>query len=389
MNSTVSSQAANPTRLWPGPWYRKSPYFDATQRYGCKAYDIYNRTYLPAEYDDIEAEYEALTNRVTVWDVGAERQVEIAGPDAFEFANLLTPRDLTRCAVGQCKYVLICDQDGGIVNDPVLARLGENHFWLSVSSSDVLLWAKGVAVHAGLDVTLGEPDVWPMQVQGPKSKDVIGALFGSEVRDLKYYRFAETKLDDIPVIVTRTGWSGEVGYEIYLRDGRLGDRLWERVMKAGQPHGIRPIAPSEIRRIEAGILNWGSDMTLANNPYEVGLGWLVDLDKQADFIGKQALRRIQAEGVTRRLVGVEIPGDRLDTYLYEFEEVANTSGEVIGRLSAAIYSPRLARNIGYVTLPVAYAEPGTGLVIRYPHGQRAATVVKMPFFDPAKDVPKA
>jgi len=389
MSISASSQAANPTRLWPGPWYRKSPFFEATQRYGCKAYDIYNRTYLPAEYDDIEAEYDALTNRVTVWDVGAERQVEITGPDAFEFANLLTPRDLNRCAVGQCKYVLICDQDGGIVNDPVLARLGENHFWLSVSSSDVLLWAKGVAAYAEMNVTIDEPDVWPLQVQGPKSKDVIGALFGPEVRDLKYYWFAETKLADIPVIVTRTGWSGEVGYEIYLRDGRFGDRLWERVMEAGQSHGIRPIAPSEIRRIEAGILNWGSDMTLANNPYEVGLGWLVDLNKEADFIGKAALRRIQETGVSKMLVGVEILGDRLDTYLHEYREVANRAGETIGRLSAAIYSPRLNKNIGYVTVPVAYSQPGTELVIRYPHGPRAANVVEMPFFDPSKNVPKS
>jgi aminomethyltransferase len=389
MSSTASSQAAVATRLWPGPWYRKTPYFAATQRYGCKAYDIYNRTYLPAEYDDIEAEYEALTNRVTVWDVGAERQVEISGPDAFAFADLLTPRDLTRCAVGQCKYVLICDQDGGIVNDPVLARLAEDRFWLSVSSSDVLLWAKGVATHAGLDVAICEPDVWPMQVQGPKSKDVIGALFGTDVRDLKYYWFSETHLDDIPVIVTRTGWSGEVGYEIYLRDGRLGDQLWERVMDAGRAYGIKPIAPSEIRRIEAGILNWSSDMTLDNNPYEVGLGWLVDDDKKSDYIGKESLARIKAEGVKRKLVGVEIHGDRLETYLYEYRDVWNTSGDLIGRLSAAIYSPRLRKNIGYVTVPVGYSEAGVELTVSYPSGPRKATVVRMPFFDPAKDVPKS
>jgi aminomethyltransferase len=389
MNSTMSGQMANPTRLWPGPWYRKSPYFEATQRYGCKAYDIYNRTYLPAEYDDIEAEYEALTNRVTVWDVGAERQVEISGPDAFAFANLLTPRDLSKCEVGQCKYVLICDQDGGIINDPVLARIGENQFWLSVSSSDVLLWAKGVATHARMNVTLGEPDVWPLQIQGPKSKDVIGALFGPDVRDQKYYRFAETALGEIPVIVTRTGWSGEVGYEIYLRDNRHGDQLWEQVMEAGHVHGIKAIAPSEIRRIEAGILNWGSDMTLDNNPYEVGLGWLVDQDKPTDYIGKDALARIRAEGVKRKLVGVDIHGDRLDTYLHEYREVATPAGETIGRLSAAIHSPRLGRNIGYATVPVEYAEPDTELMIRYPQGLRPATVVKMPFYDPSKDVPKS
>jgi aminomethyltransferase len=259
-----------------GARLRRTPYFEATQRYGAKAYTVYNHMFFPIRYATLEEEYNHLLNHVTVWDVSVERQVEITGPDAFRFTDLLTPRDLNKCAVGQGKYVLITAQDGGIINDPVLMRLADNHFWLALADSDVLLWAKGVAINSGMKVNLTEPDVSPIQIQGPKAKEVVKTLFGQKVLDLQYYFFLETKLDDIPVIVTRTGWTAEVGYEIYLRDGSKGVKLWERVMEAGKPHNIRPTGPSDIRRIEAGILNWGADMTLDDNPYEVGLGWLVD-----------------------------------------------------------------------------------------------------------------
>ena len=293
-----------------GARLRRSPYFNATLEQGCKAYTVYNHMFLPTRYDDLEAEYWKLRNDVTVWDVSVERQTEIVGPDGFAFTNLLTPRDLTKCEVGQGKYVVITDEDGGIVNDPVLLRLGENHFWLAAADSDLLLWAKGVAYNSGMDVEIREPDVSPMQVQGPKSKDVIASLFGPEVLDLSYYFFLETDLDGIPVVVTRTGWSGEVGYEIYLRDGSLGEELWDRVMSAGEPYDIAATGPSDIRRIEAGILNYGIDMTLDTNPYEVGLGWLVDLEQEADFVGKDALHEIMMRGVDRKLVGVESGGIR-------------------------------------------------------------------------------
>src|SRR5262245_36948237 len=258
-----------------GARLRRTPYFEATQRYGPKAYTVYNHMFFPIRYDELINEYNHLLNHVTVWDVSVERQVEITGPDAAAFTDLLTPRDMTKCAAGQGKYVVITADDGGIINDPVLVRLGQNHFWLALADSDVLLWARGLAVNSGMKVTLGEPDVSPIQVQGPKAKHVVEKLFGDKVLKLPYYYFLETNLDGIPVVVTRTGGTGEVGYEIYLRDGSRGVELWERVMEAGKPHNIKPTGPSDIRRIEAGILNWGADMTLETNPYEVGLGWLV------------------------------------------------------------------------------------------------------------------
>jgi aminomethyltransferase len=205
--------------VYVSPWYRESPFFRASRRAGARGYQIYNHTYLPDRYGDVEEEYWHLLKHATLWDVAVERQVEIIGPDAFEFANYLTPRDLSKCAVGECKYVVITDQTGGIINDPILLRLGKDHFWLSLSDSDVLLWARGIASQLDLDVEVREPDVSPCQIQGPKAKQVVKALFGPKVLDIPYYHCMAAKLDGIPVVISRTGWSGEVGYEIYLRDG--------------------------------------------------------------------------------------------------------------------------------------------------------------------------
>jgi len=371
-----------------GARLRRSPFFDATLRHGCWGYTVYNHMFLPIGYDDLEKEYWRLLEDVTVWDVSVERQVEITGPDAFTLTNLLTPRDLSKCAVGQGKYVLITAENGGIINDPVLLRLGENHFWLALADSDMLLWAKGVALGAGLDVEIREPDVSPLQIQGPKSKEVVTALFGDKVLDLAYYWFLETELDGIPVIVTRTGWSGEVGYEIYLRDGSRGGDLWDRVMEAGKPYNITPTGPSDIRRIEAGILNYGIDMTLDNNPFEVGLGWLVDFDQEADFIGKKALAEIKANGTSRRLVGIEIAGEPLDFNMTRWPVGAN--GETVGYVTSAVYSPRLEMNIGFAHVPVEHGAEGTKLTIDVPEvGKREAAVVPKPFVDPKKAIPKS
>ena len=371
-----------------GARLRRTPYFEATQRYGAQGYTVYNHMFFPIQFDDLEKEYEALLNDVTVWDVSVERNVEITGPDAFALANLLTPRDLSKCAVGQGRYVIITAEEGGIINDPVLMRLGENHFWLALADSDVLLWAKGVAVHSGLKVNIAEPDVSPLQIQGPKSKHVVQKLFGDPVLELPYYFFLETNLDGIPVIVTRTGWSAEVGYEIYLRDSSRGVELWERVMATGRPFNIVPTGPSDIRRIEAGILNYGADITLDTNPYEVGLSWLIDDDKPADYIGKAALQRIKAEGVKRKLVGIEIEGDRIEFNMTRW--AVNVDNQYIGHVTSAIYSPRLKKNIGYALVPIGFAAPGTTYTVMVEDREaRAATVVPKPFVDPKKDIPKS
>ena len=368
--------------------FRKSPFFQATQRHGCQGYDVYNHMYLPDYYNDPIDEYWALVNDVTLWDVSVERVVEITGPDASAFINTLTPRDLTKCAVGQGKYVLITAEDGGIVNDPVLSRIGENQWWLALADSDAGLWARGVAANSGLDVTVREPEVYPVQVQGPKSKDVMVALFGDSVLGIRYYWNMEADLDGIPVVICRTGWTGEVGYEIYLRDPSRGEDLWNRIMAAGAPHNIRPIAPSQARRIEAGIFNYGADMTIENNPFEItGLERLVE-DQAADYIGKEALMRIKAEGVKQKLVGIEVEGEALS---FEVAEPwpAHKDGKQVGHTTSVIWSPRLEKNIGYVWVPIELSEPGNVLDIEMPHDTVKGRTAALPFLDPKKATPKA
>jgi glycine cleavage system aminomethyltransferase T len=259
---------------------RKSPYFAATLRAGAKGFTVYNHMLMPIYYESPEADYWHLMTNVSMWDVACERQVEITGPDALRLAQLLTPRDLSQCQVGQGKYVPLVDEKGGMINDPVLLRLGENHFWLSLADSDVLLWAKGVALGYGLAVNLREPDVSPLAIQGPKAEQVTAALLGEWVKNLRFFWFKETHLGEIPLVVARSGWSKQGGFELYLRDSRYGEELWERVAAVGQPYGIAPGTPSAIERIESGLLSYGNDMTLENNPFEIGLGKYCDLDKE-------------------------------------------------------------------------------------------------------------
>jgi glycine cleavage system aminomethyltransferase T len=375
---------------------RKSPYFWKSREHGVAIYSVYNHTYHPRHYGDPVAEYWALLHGVTLWDVGVERQIEISGPDAFAFTNYLVPRDLTKCAVGQCKYVFLTAPDGGIINDPVLLRVEEDRFWLSLADSDAGLWALGLAHGGGWDVQVREVDVSPVQIQGPKSKDVLRDLFGSSVLDIPYYYLRSYQLDGMDVVVSRTGYTAELGFEIYLHNAsRDAGKLWDRVWEAGQPHGLRPIGPSHIRRIEAGMLAYGCDITLDTNPLEVGYDytWMVDLDQEADFVGKAALATIKAEGITRLMVGVEIDGDPLGSYndgaMIEPFAVFAPSGEPIGQVTSACYSPRLERNVGLAMLAIDYTRLGTAVGIQTSRDVRNGVVVEKPFVDPRKETPKA
>lgn len=354
-------------------------------RYGAAAFTVYNHMYMPTHYGNPVDEYWHLVNDVTLWDVSCQRQIEITGPDALQFMELLTPRDLSNCPPHQCLYVILSDEDGGTVNDSVLMRLAENQFWLSPGDGDVILWARGVAVHSGLDVKVIEADVCPLQLQGPKSPHVAYKLFGDAALELGYYRVAELDLDGIPVALSRTGWSGELGYEIYLRDHVHGNELWERVMEAGKEYNIAPAAPNTIRSIEGGILSYFSDIRAEDNAYTIGLGRLVNLDKKANFIGRDALRRIHAEGYHRRLVGLEI-----DTAPIRHNESfwkISSKDQIVGHVSRCVYSPRLKRNIGFANVPEELSSIGTGLVIETPDGPAHAEVVKSPWFQAQKILP--
>ncbi|WP_029362856.1 glycine cleavage T C-terminal barrel domain-containing protein [Brachybacterium squillarum] len=376
------------------PRIRKTPFFAASRQHGVAMYSVYNHTYHARHYGDPLAEYWALLEGVTLWDVGVERQIEISGPDAFDFTNMLVTRDLNRCAVGQCKYVFLTDQHGGILNDPILLRVEEDRFWLSIADSDILLWARGVATFAGMDVSVQEIDVAPVQVQGPKAYALMRDLVGEGVADMRYYWLHEFEIDGIPVTVSRTGYTGEVGYEIYVHDAsRNGVALWEKVWEAGIPHGLRVIGPCHLRRIEGGMLAYGADITIDTNPFEVGMGydWMVDLRPGDDFIGREALARVREEGPARMLVGLEMGGERLGTYndgsMIEAFPV-ESHGVRVGQVTSACHSPRLERNIGLALVPTELSAPGTELQVDTGHGPVDAVVVPKPFIDPTKEQPK-
>ena len=368
-----------------GTQVRKSPYFDATVRWGAKGFSVYNHMYIPRDFGDPVQNFWNLVNDAILCDVAVERQVEITGPDAAQFVQLLTPRNLSECAVGQCKYVLITDENGGVLNDPVLLRLAENHFWLSLADSDILMWAKGVAVNSGLDVNLGEPDVSPLQLQGPKSGDIAKAIFGERIDGLKYYWLEEFELNGIPLIISRTGWSSELGYEIYLRDGSRGNELWDHIMEIGKPMGLVPGHTSTIRRIEGGMLSYQADMDYTVNPFELGLGRLVDLEMDADFIGKKALKKIKSDGIKRSQVGIEISCTPLKHPNTSYWPIMVGSEEV-GYITSAVYSPRLDKNIALAMMDVNHSALDTAAETTTPEGNFPIKVVQKPFYDPKKKI---
>ena len=368
-----------------GTQVRKSPFSDAALRWGAKGFSVYNHMYIPRDFGDAVQNFWNLVNEAILCDVAVERQVEITGPDAAKFTQFLSCRDLSTCEVGQCKYVLITDQDGGIINDPILLKLGENHFWLSIADSDVLLWAKGVAASSAMDVQIREPDVSPLQLQGPKSRDILRAAFGDAPADLKYYRFIEYDWNGVPLIISRTGWSSELGYEIFLTDGAHGSALWDYIMEIGTPMGLHPGHTSSIRRIEAAMLSYQADMTLENNPFELGMDRLVDLDMEADFVSKSALSQIKSKGVKQLQVGLEITGPALEGSNDYFWPIL-VDGKIVGKVTSAIFSPRLDKNIALGLVQTAHADIGTSVMIDMPNGQRRAKLVPKPFYDPKKAI---
>jgi len=371
-----------------GTQIRKSPYFDATVEWGAKAFSVYNHMYIPRDFGDPVANFWNLVNMAILCDVAVERQVQITGPDAARFVQHLTPRDLSAMAVGQCKYALITNAKGGILNDPIILRLAEDKFWISLADSDILLWAQGVAVHGGFDVDICEPDASPLQLQGPRSMDVMKALFGEDIATLKYYWLRHLTLDGIELVVSRTGWSSELGYEIYLQDGSQGSRLWNRIMAAGEPFGLKPGHTSTIRRIEGGMLSYHADMDINTNPFELGLDRLVALDTAHDFIGKSALQAIRAKGPARRQVGLIIDGAPLTAPNTKFWPVS-MNDKVVGKVTSAVYSPRLEQNIALAMVERGADQIGAEVTVDAIGGLCQARQVEMPFYDPKKNIAKS
>jgi len=374
----------SPPLIGIGTRIRKSPYFDSNIKYGVTGFTVYNKMYLPTGFSGPEKEYESLINDVTFGDFAAERQIEINGPDAYKFVRYIQPRNLEKCEIGFCKYILLTDQNGGIINDACLLRLEEDKFWISPGDGDVILWLQGLAINSNMDVRIHEPDVSPLQISGPKSGKLIQKLFNGEHDDLGYYKARQTSLDDIPMVIARTGWSGELSYELYLQNRKLGNKLFDMVHDAAVEFNGRVIAPNSIRTIEGGILSYGSDFGREHNPFTIGLGRLVDVDQGTDFIGKEALKKIKENGLTEKLVGLELDGEAIKKAPENFWRVTNDDKK-IGRVSRAFFSPRLQKNIALAIVDIDFSEEGTEIIVESPNGNYPAKVVKLPWFNADKE----
>ena len=370
-----------------GTQIRKSPFFNATVRWGAKDFSVYNHMYIPRDFGNPEQNFWNLINEAILCDVAVERQVQIKGPDASAFVQMMTPRDLSSMQVGQCKYVILTNQFGGILNDPVLLKVEDDCYWFSLADSDVLFWALGLAANNKYDVDITEPDVSPIQLQGPKSKDIMTKIFGNEILDIKYYWFKRFNLNGIELIIARTGWSSEFGYELFLLNYNDGDELYETLMQSGKELGLHPGHTSTIRRIEGAMLSYHSDMDINTNPLELGLDKFIDIDKNFDFIGKNALIEIKNKGITRKQVGLIIDDDPMEgpnTHFWNIEK----DNLNIGRVTSAVYSPRLKQNIGLAMVDINYSTIGTKLNVIKGEDVCKAEIVEKPFYDPTKSLAK-
>ena len=368
-----------------GTRIRKSPYYDSTLKYGVTGFTVYNKMYLPTGFSNPEKEYLSLINDVTFGDFAAERQVEVSGPDAFNFIRYINPRNLSKCNIGDCKYIILTGPDGGIINDACLIKLEEEKFWISPGDGDVLLWLQGLAMNSGMNVIIHEPDVSPLQISGPKAGRLIQKLFDGKHDHLGYYKAQQTSLENIPMVIARTGWSGELSYELYLQDRKLGNQLFELVYEAAKEFNGAAIAPNNIRTIEGGLLSYGSDFGREHNPFTIGLDRLVDVDQDIDFIGKDALIRIKETGIKRKQVGIIIDCDPLEGPNTTFWPILKNNNN-IGKVTSAVYSPRLKKNIALGMVSIENSEIDNSFEIRMPYSNNKAKVVLKPFYDPKKNI---
>ncbi|NCF48051.1 MAG: glycine cleavage system protein T [Bacteroidetes bacterium] len=360
-----------------GSRVRKSPFFEAARRAGMTSASVYNHMFLPTEFGDPQAEYNRLINDVAMWDVGAERQVALQGPDALALARYLTPRNLDGLVIGQGKYAPICNYEGAVINDPVLLQVSEDEVWFSIADSDILLWASGIAGARQMDVKVFEPDVSPLAIQGPKSFDLVASLFGDWVREMKYFAFKATTLQGIPMIVARSGWSKQGGFELYLQDGSKGDELWQIVAEAGKPFGIGPGTPNCVERIESGLVSYGSDTVADTNPFELGLDRFIDIDQPHDFVGKEALKAIRDAGPTRRIMGLTIDGPAF-TKTNENRWDLMWNGAYAGYASATAFSPRVGSNIAVAMVNCDVIDAGERVAVHTDVDVRQAEIVPFP-----------
>ena len=377
---------------------RKSPYWHLSVEAGCWRCTVYNRMYHPRGYVKPEdggamVEYDALVNHVTMWNVAVERQIRVKGPDALKFTNYVITRDASRIEVMNGKYVILCNSKGGVLNDPILLRVAEDEFWFSLSDSDIMFFLQGVNHDKKFDVTIDEIDAAPVQIQGPKSVDLMADLVGEAVRDIPYYGLMEAKVGGRDCIISQTGFTGEKGYEIYLKDATLyADDMWNAVLEAGKKHSLRVIAPAHHRRIAAGILSWGQDLDSETYPFQCNLGYQVPRKKTDDYIGKDALEAMRTKmeagdkPYSNQLVGFVLGGKPIEEYAPDFWLVSEDGSTPIGYLTSPWYSPELETNIAMGYVPYEKRNIGNKFKFHLPNeycdtpGQPVdGEIVEMPF----------
>ncbi len=367
-----------PTELLISTRVRKSPFWHLSHEAGCWRATVYNRIYHPRGYVKPEdggamVEYEALVNRVTMWNVAVERQIRVKGPDAEAFTDFVITRDATKIEPMHGKYAILCNEKGGILNDPVLLRLSEDEFWFSISDSDLLLWMQGVNVAKQFNVEIDEIDVCPLQIQGPLSEDLMAKLAGEELRDVPYYGLMEANINGADCVISQTGFTGEKGYEIYVRDTHENaEKVWNKVLEDGEEFGLMVIAPAHHRRIAAGILSWGQDLDHETSPFQVNLAYQVPRNKKSDYIGKVELER-QRDAIDKgdapfkmKMVGITLGGKEITDYAPDFWLVADTDGNDMGYVTSPWWSPELETNIALAWVPWSSSEIGTKLLVRLP-----------------------
>ena len=347
---------------------RRTPYTDRVEIAGVKGFSVVNHMLLPKAYSrSVEEDYWHLREHVQVWDVSCQRQVQIQGKDAAELVQLMTPRNLTNAIVGNCLYVPLTDVAGGLINDPVLLKLSDDKYWLSIADSDVLLWAEGLALGKGLNVQLSEPDVSPLAIQGPKADDLMASIFGESIRKIGFFEFSWVFFKGTRQLIARSGYSRQGGFEIYLEGAHLGGELWDTVLEAGQQYNIAPGCPNLIERIEGGLLSYGNEMTRANNPLEIGLEKYCSLDGTVNYIGRKAIENIAQKGPKRKIYGVLFDIPACPTCSKPW--VVKHGDVAVGQITSAVFSPRLEKNVGVGLVEKGYWTAGLEVSVTLPDGQ--------------------